>query len=768
MRRLTGIYHFVQPSLLYIVYIMCSVTLAQAQVRQPIKWQFTAAPVNESEVQLIFTANLDEGWHIYSQFMEEGGPLPTTFTFQPSEVYSLDGKVNEESTPVKSYDQTFMMDITWYGKTAVFSQNVKLHAPSAVVKGKIEFMVCTHEMCLPPDDIEFNIPASVDKPLPAKKQQKPTGKKTDKTTSVETDNYPSTIVKMPGHNVADKNTVISNPTEKTPVVSTDNHPLTADDRSTNNVRIVNTAGHDVPDENTTISDASEDDKKTAAVATADQPSTHKTADTTDPAEASLWSIFIVGFLGGLAAIVMPCIFPMIPFTVGYFTKRHHTKSRSVGMALLYGFSIVLIYVSAGLVITMIFGSDALNALSTNGTFNFVFFLLLVLFAASFLGAFEITLPSSWITKADVQSDRKGFAGIFFMAATLALVSFSCTGPIIGTLLVKTYEMGSFFPGPVVGMLGFSLALALPFTMFAMFPSWLKGLPKSGSWLNSVKVVLGFLELALALKFLSNVDLAYHWEWFDREVFLVLWIIIFGLMGFYLLGKLKLPHDSELKHLSPLRLFLAIITLAFTLYMIPGLWGAPLKAIAAFLPPQQTQDFDLYSRTLSGQGFMANVSGPKKKYDDIFEAPYNLNAFFDFEEGREYARRVNKPIMIDFTGHACVNCRKMETTIWSDPEVMKRLREDYVLVQLYVDDKTTLPETEQKISSFSGKKISTLGNKWSDLQASVFNTNAQPYYVLLDGQGDQLVPPSGADYNVDNFKRFLSEGITAFNEHREYN
>jgi thiol:disulfide interchange protein len=703
----------------------------QGQVRQPVKWQFAAAPVSGSEAQLIITANLDDGWHIYSQFLEEGGPLPTTFTFQPNEAYSLTGKVKEESPPVKSYDQTFMMDITWFGKTAVFTQAVKLYAPSTVIKGRVEFMVCTDEMCLPPDDIEFSIPVTVDRP--ALKNSTP----------------------VPGTN-GTKPAEKSKQKKQRDTATTGSRPSLAGGRPS--VAAVLDSGQ----KNSALENINIKEEAVAQKNNEQQtPVTEKTKDSKDPLETSLWSIFIVGFLGGLAAIVMPCIFPMIPFTVGYFTKRHSSKAGSIGMALLYGLSIVVIYVTVGLVITMVFGSDALNELSTNGTFNFLFFLLLVIFAASFLGAFEIALPSSWINKADAQSDRKGFAGIFFMAATLALVSFSCTGPIIGTLLVKAFAMGSFFPGPVVGMLGFSLALALPFTLFAMFPSWLKGLPKSGGWLNSVKVVLGFLELALALKFLSNVDLAYHWEWFDREVFLVLWIIIFGLMGFYLLGKLKLPHDSELKYLSPVRLFLAIATLAFSLYMIPGLWGAPLKAIAAFLPPQQTQDFDLYSKAVADQGFIATVNHPKKKYDDIFEAPYNLNAFFDYEEGTAYARKVNKPVMIDFTGHACVNCRKMETTIWSDPEVMKQLREDYVLVQLYVDDKTKLPAAEQKVSAYSGKKISTLGNKWSDLQASVFNTNAQPYYVLLDQYGSQLVPASGADYSAENFNSFLKEGLTVF-------
>ncbi len=379
-----------------------------------------------------------------------------------------------------------------------------------------------------------------------------------------------------------------------------------------------------------------------------------------------------------------------------------------------------------------------------------------------LGAFEITLPSSWVTHVDKRADRSGYAGIFFMAATLALASFSCTGPIIGTLLVSASRMNQWV-GPVAGMLGFSTALALPFAILAVFPAWLTALPRSGSWMNTVKVTLGFLELALALKFLSNVDLAYHWEWFDREVFLVLWIIIFGVMGFYLLGKVRLPHDTPLEHLSPQRLFIAIITLAFTLYMVPGLWGAPLKAVAAFLPPQQTQDFDLYSQTLMAPKTVTAASQQQavKKYGELFHSPYDLDVFFDYDEGLAYARKVNKPVMIDFTGHACVNCRKMETIVWSHPNVLSKLREEYVLIQLYVDDKTPLPEQEQTTSAFNSKPIVTIGNKWSDLQASSFNTNAQPYYVLLNNDGQQLGPATGAQYDINDFTTFLDDGLKVF-------
>lgn len=480
-------------------------------------------------------------------------------------------------------------------------------------------------------------------------------------------------------------------------------------------------------------------------------------------QQSMWAIFLAGLLGGFAALIMPCIFPMLPLTVSYFTKTAQSRGSAISKAIIYGISIIVIYVALGLIITVIFGADALNDLATNGVFNMIFFLLLVVFAISFFGAFEITLPSKWANKMDEQSDKGGFIGLFFMAATLALVSFSCTGPIIGTLLVQAATSGALL-GPAVGMFGFSLALAIPFALFAMFPSWLKSLPKSGGWLNSVKIFLGFLELALALKFLSNVDLAYHWEWFDREIFLVLWIVIFGLLGLYLLGKLRFSHDSPVEYITIPRFFLAIIVLSFTMYMVPGLWGAPLKSISAFLPPMQTQDFDLYTPTLTGNHNSSNSNQGENeaphKYATIFKAPLNLNAFFDYDEGLAYAKKNHKPIMIDFTGHACVNCRKMEASVWTDKDVFSLINNDFVLIQLYVDDKTELSAEEQTVTA-QGKKIRTIGNKWSEFQASKFKANSQPFYVLLDDDGNLLVAPQGADYNPSNYKSFLQSGLKAF-------
>jgi thiol:disulfide interchange protein DsbD len=479
-----------------------------------------------------------------------------------------------------------------------------------------------------------------------------------------------------------------------------------------------------------------------------------------------WTIFMEGMAGGLAALLMPCIFPMLPLTVSFFTKGAG-KRGAARKAVIYGVSIIAIYVALGLAVTAAFGADALNNLSTNGIFNIAFFRLLVLFSASFLGGFELTLPASWVSKVDTGAGRQGLIGIFFMAATLALVSFSCTGPIIGTLLVQTATTGALL-APAVGMLGFSIALALPFTLFALFPGWLSRLPKSGGWLNSVKVVLGFLELALSLKFLSNVDLAYHWHWFDREIFLVLWIVIFGMLGLYLLGKITLANDSPLPFVSVPRMFLVLVVLAFTIYMVPGLWGAPLKSIAAFLPPQDTQDFDLYTPTLIGgnnKGVAHDAADfpPTVKYADLFHAPLGLHAFFDFQEGLAFARKVHKPVMIDFTGHACVNCRKMEATIWPDKVVLPLIRDNYVLIQLYVDDKTELSAGEQYTSSFSKRPVSNIGALNSDIQASRFNSNSQPDYVLLNDTGQLLVRPQGAVYDAAIYAQYLESGLTAFNK-----
>lgn len=688
--------------ILFLLLLATSI-VCNAQIQKPVKWTFSSKSTGAGEAELVLTATIENGWHVYSQFIEEGGPVPTSFDFTASPDFELVGKTKEVSPVVKAFEKAFNMNIAYFEKKAVFVQKVKLKKVNAVIKGTVTFMVCDDEQCLPPDDVPFSISV-----------------KNDKTSAPAVSATTETNGKVDGKTAAaDTSTAVVAVTAKDSSVA-DSLKETASDSTKVSVANIASGGEN--------------------------------------GGMSLWAIFLAGLAGGFAAFFMPCIFPMVPFTVSYFTKSS-SKGSGVGKALLYAISIIVIYVGVGLLVSIIFGADALNALSTNGIFNFAFFLLLVVFAASFLGAFEITLPSKWVNKADSQSDKNGLLGIFFMATTLALVSFSCTGPIIGTLLVQAAAMGEYM-GPAVGMFGFALALSIPFTLFAMFPSWLKSMPKSGGWLNSVKVVLGFLELALALKFLSNVDLAYHWNWFDREIFLVLWIVIFGMLGFYLLGKLRFPNDSEVKSISIVRLFLSIIVLSFTMYMIPGLWGAPLRSIAAFLPPQQTQDFDLYTKTLGGGG--NSPEGHKThKYGDIFHAPLNLDAYFDYDEGMAYAKQTGKPVMIDFTGHACVNCRKMEADVWSTKQVLGILSNDYVLIQLYVDDKAELAKNEQYISSFSGKNIRTIGNKWSDFQASRYNANSQPFYVLLDNEGNLLVKPQGANYNPNEFAAYLQSGVDAY-------
>lgn len=470
-----------------------------------------------------------------------------------------------------------------------------------------------------------------------------------------------------------------------------------------------------------------------------------------------WKIFFYGFLGGLLALLTPCVFPMIPLTVSFFTKRSHSRKKGIANAFTYGFSIILIYVALGFIVTKIFGSDALNNMASNVYFNLAFFIIFLVFAISFLGAFEIVLPSSWVNKSESMTDRGGLLGIFFMAFTLALVSFSCTGPIIGTLLVQAAVEGHN-GGPLLGMFGFSLALALPFGLFAMFPSWLHTLPKSGGWLNSVKVVFGFLELALALKFFSNVDLAYHWRILDREVFLSLWIVIFFLLGLYLLGRLKFSHDSDIPHVSLPRLFFAIASFSFAVYMVPGLWGAPLKAISAFAPPSFTQDFDLSKLSYSQSSSVTSVK--KKKYSDIFHTPYGIDGYYDYEEGMQAAHELKKPVMLDFTGWSCFNCRKMEVAVWSDAQVLRRLKEDVVLISMFVDDKTELPASEQYTTP-NGKKIVTLGNHYSYIESSVYKTNTQPLYVLIDNEGKLLSAPRSYDENITAYTRWLDEGIAEY-------
>ncbi len=656
-----------------------------AQIYDPVKWSFSSERVNDKESDLVITAKIEKGWHVYSQFIGEGGPVPTSFKFNPSPAYKLIGKVSESPKAISAFDKNFGMQIAWHKDLVIFKQRVSLNEPKTSVSGTLEFMVCNDERCLPPSEVEFKIPVIA-------------------------------------------NTAVS---ASTP----------------------NTKSGSLPAAGTTLNAAPADTSSNAVLSP-------KAVDSSRPknsSKGSFWGIFIAGFIGGLAAFFMPCIYPMIPLTVSFFTKKAGSRAKGIRSALIYGISIIIIYVALGLLITLIFGASALNEAASSATFNLLFFIVLLIFGISFLGAFEITLPSSLVNKMDEKSDQGGFIGLFFMAFTLALVSFSCTGPIIGTLLVDAVSKGSYL-GPAIGMLGFSLALAIPFTLFAIFPSWLKEMPKSGGWLNTVKVSLGFLEIALAFKYLSNVDLAYHWGIFDRDIFLVVWIIVFAFWGLYLFGNIRLSHDVEVGFLSLPRLFFAMFILGFSLYMVPGLWGAPLKAISAWLPPQATQDFDLYTQrdfTSPAQ----ETSG--KKYGALFHAPHGLDAFYDYEQGLAYAKTVNKPVLIDFTGWSCTNCRKMEATVWADKEVLRKLKEDYVLISLYVDDKTELAENEKFTSAFSRKNIKSIGQKWGDFQASKFGTNSQPYYVITDNEGNVLIPPQAFDLSIDNYINFLNKGKEAF-------
>ena len=580
------------------------------------------------------------------------------------------------------------MELSWYEKQAVFIQKIKLTAPTFSITGNVRAMACNDQSCLPPTTEEFTFTG------------KGTPAEATKPESLQKENIKSTF----------------EPEQKSGILKADT--LMA-------ARVV------AVDSATVHTKNSENDLWTPVI-----DELNAFGENGGTAERSLLIIFFLGFGGGLLALLTPCVWPMIPMTVSFFLKRTKDRKKSIRDAVMYGIAIIVIYVVLGLIITAIFGASALNNLATNAIFNIIFFALLVLFAISFFGAFELTLPASWTTKLDSKADATtGILSISFMAFTLVLVSFSCTGPIIGTLLVQAASMGEI-AGPAIGMLGFAVALSIPFSLFAIFPSMLKSMPKSGGWLNSVKVVLGFLELALALKFLSVADLAYGWHILDREVFVTLWIIIFTLLGFYLLGKIKFSHDSDIKYVSVPRLFMAIISFAFAIYMIPGLWGAPLKAISAFTPPLNTQDFNLYKEEVHAK-------------------------FTDYDEGMAYAKKVNKPVMIDFSGFGCVNCRKMEAAVWTDPAVKAMIDNDYVLITLMVDDKTPLSEPVKIEEYGKMRTLRTVGDRWSYLQRSKFGANAQPFYVLLDTDGYPIAPSYSYNEDISAYLNFLKGGIETF-------
>ena len=628
-----------------------------AQIQDPVQFKTEWKKISDTEAQIVFTGVIDEGWHVYSTDLPEGGPISATFNTDKMEGVELDGKLMPEGKEIEAFDKVFEMKLRYFEEKATFVQKLKITAANYFIEGYLQYGSCNDENCLPPTDIEFSFSGKGAANVPIAEQK------------VET---PAT-------------TVSEN-------VSTADYWAPVIDK-------LNAFGE----------------------------------ETAQATNQSLLFIFFAGFVGGLLALFTPCVWPIIPMTVSFFLKRSKDKKKGIRDAWTYGASIVVIYVTLGLAITLIFGASALNALSTNAVFNILFFLMLVVFAASFFGAFEITLPSKWSNAVDSKAEQtSGLLSIFLMAFTLSLVSFSCTGPIIGFLLVEVSTTGSVV-APAIGMLGFAVALALPFTLFALFPSWLKSMPRSGGWMNVIKVTLGFLELAFAFKFLSVADLAYGWGILDRETFLALWIVIFGLLGFYLLGKIKFPHDDDDNTVSVPRFFMALCSLAFAVYMIPGLWGAPCKAVSAFAPPMNTQDFNLYKNEVHAQ-------------------------FDDFDAGMEYAKRNGKPVMLDFTGYGCVNCRKMELAVWTDQKVSKLIQDDYVLITLYVDNKTPLPEHIKVMENGKERTLRTLGDKWSYLQRVKFGANAQPFYVLIDNEGNPLNKSYSFDEDVNKYVDFLETGL----------
>ncbi|MCF0061856.1 thioredoxin family protein [Dyadobacter chenwenxiniae] len=649
-------------------------------------------------VDLVFTAIVDKDWYIYSSdFDPDLGPMLTTFNFEKNNTFEVVGKLKPQN-PKEKFEEVWGGKVRYFEGKGVFKQTVKILADNPVIKGSSEYQTCSHVtgLCIPGnDDFEFK------------------GLKV----------------------VAGAATSDTQPTVGKTESATD---------SSSSVAAV------LADTSLTIN-AGDADTLAQAEAAATLSQTLSSED--ESADKSLWGFALAAFLSGLVALLTPCVFPIIPMTVSYFTNQEKGKLK----AFIYGISIVLIYTLIGTVVSRLNGPAFANFLSTHWIPNLLFFAIFFVFGLSFLGLFEIVLPSGFVNKMDQKADQGGYAGVFFMAFTLVLVSFSCTGPIVGSLLVAS--AGGEVVKPIIGMASFSAAFAIPFTLFALFPQWLKSLPKSGGWLNTVKVVLGFLELALALKFFSIADQVYHWRLLDREIYLAFWIVIFGLLGFYLLGKIRTPHDSPLEKVSVPRLLLSIVTFTFVVYMIPGMWGAPLKALAGYLPPQSTLDFDLNKRTA---GVVSNITpGETRKYADLFHLPHELEGFFDYKDALAYAKKVNKPVFIDFTGHGCVNCREMEARVWVDPAVQQRLRNDYVIVALYVDDKTELPEASWYTSKYDNKIKKTIGAQNADLQIVKYNNNAQPHYCLVDHEGNLLVKPKNYDLNQANFAAFLDSGKAAF-------
>lgn len=675
---------FLSLTLLLLVTVVMAV---QAQVSFTVKYK----RVNPTTVDIVFTGTAQPGWHIYSTNIGEGGPTRATFGIDKIKGAKLKGGLKGGPGAKTMQDPIFEMPVTYYEGHATFTQRVELLDKDYELKGYLKYGACNDENCLPPTSVDATVKGT-DGPAPTAESK---AEEAAAQQQAMASDLPTTQTDTMGNNVAATDTAAAAAAVQ---------PL--------------------------------DSAATQALWTPVIKELRNFGTGADDVTGKAWYyIFFLGFVGGLVALFTPCVWPIIPMTVSFFLKRSGNRRKGIRDAITYGISIVVIYVALGLIITTLFGANALNDLSTNAVFNILFFLMLVVFAASFFGGFEITLPSKWGDAVDSKAEKTtGLLSIFLMAFTLSLVSFSCTGPIIGFLLVEVSTSGGSALAPTIGMLGFAIALALPFTVFALFPTWLKSAPKSGGWLNNVKVVLGFLELAFALKFFSVADLAYGWHLLDRETFLALWIVIFALLGVYLLGAIKFPHDDEdERHTSVPRFFLALISLAFAVYMVPGLWGAPVKAVSAFAPPISTQDFNL--------------------------DPVKIEAkFTDYEAGMAYARQTGKPVMIDFTGHGCVNCRKMELAVWHDAKVRDLLTKDYVLISLYVDEKAPLPAPMEVEENGQTTTLRTIGDKWSYLQRSKFGANAQPFYVLLDNNGRPLNTSYSYDEDVDKFVNFLKTGL----------
>lgn len=693
-----------------------------AQVLNPVKWKYSSERISQTEYNLVFEAKIDKEWHLYSVYSPDNGPLALFFEYEKSEDYEIVGKMIETPKPHEYYEEVYKVTVKQFSNHATFKQKIKVKSKSDfVVKGLLDGQSCLDDgMCVPvTDDFEIKISAS------------------DKVVEAET-------------TTENNEDVVEHKTEK-PVITEETHEVAAETNS-----------QDISSEKKGLIEAQHSSSSSDEIT--------QTEDTETEDDASLWWFFGVAFLAGLAAILTPCVFPMIPMTVSFFMNSGDNKAKAKGQALFYSVSIIAIYTIIGTLVAVTFGANFANWLSTHWIPNVFFFLIFVFFAFSFFGMFEITLPSWIVNKSDAQADKGGWSGAFFMAFTLVLVSFSCTGPIVGAILVESAS-GELLK-PIIGMFGFSLAFALPFGIFAFFPSLMNGMPKSGGWLNSVKVVLGFLELALGLKFLSIADQTYHWGILDRDVYLVLWIVIFALMGFYLLGKIKFSHDSDVKHVSVPRLMFVIITFSFVLYMIPGMFGAPLKMLSGYMPPQESHDFDLNAivrNNIDGISVSSSSSEPAAdcgtpRHGEFLHLPHGIKGYYDYNQAIECSKKQNKPIFVDFTGHGCVNCREMEANVWSDPAVLKMLKNDFIVVALYVDDKTELPEEEWYTSEYDGKVKKTIGKQYADIQISKFNVNAQPYYVILNGEGEQQTAKSHSyDKDVNKFLAFLHEGLDNYNK-----